>query len=332
MKKVLAICLLLLLPLGCSYAEPGSPPAEELTPLTVNSASVSPATFKKRQEISRLTSDLLNDRIDSKNGDFTDQLLAALSHEDAVVRQQAAAGLSSVNFDTRIVDPLLAVLSTDQDGVARVYASMAISQWCTYGYLKPAALSERQQDILVTALSDEHRFVRANIVGSVFASTSSIINDKSVAALGLLLKDQDDRVRSNAVSRAVGLGGGPQMMPLIETLMNIVEDTDEVTHIRRDAIWALMHTLDDRVTPLLQKVLQDEDATLRVRAVEAIGFICRAGNRGHQPVGDILPLLSDPNEDVRKAAISALETVSGEELGENRARWQQWYDEKRLEK
>jgi len=329
--KTTGAALLLLLPLGCSNAESDSASAEVSSSSASKSPSLSHATLEKRQQISKLAADLLNDRVDPKNTEFTDQLITALSHEDAVVRQQAAAGLGSVNFDARIIDPLLVILSSDQDGVARVYASMTITQWCTYGYLRPAKLPKRQQEILISALSDKHKFVRANIVTTVFTSSSSIVNEQSVAALGLLLKDQHEAVRSNAVASVCGLAGDPQITPLVDTLMKIVQDKNEVTHIRRDAITALMHTLDNRVMPLLQKLLQDADATIRIKAVDSIGFICRTNPFGSvDPIRGILPLLRDQNEDVRKAVISTLELVSGEDFGEDRAAWHLWYHEKQI--
>jgi HEAT repeat protein len=319
MKRLL-VCLLLVGVVGCDSSTPTPTPPEE-----TNGASdgIAPEILQERERISQLTHGLLNDKVDPSEVQVTDQLLSALEHEDEIVRQQGAAGLGHVKFDSRIVDPLFKALASDENGVVRVYASMAIHRFDDSGKLDP--YSQAQQSMLLAALDDENDLVRANVIGvnpNMYRD-----NEKAVDALVLLLKDQNDDLRTRAVNLVCALDGHPR---LVDPVIALLADKD--SYIRRTAATGLGIMRDQRAVPALRAVLHDEDALTRTQVIEAIGSMYEVGEGDLAVVGDILAMLADKEEKVRKQATYSLKKLTGEDFGEDRAGWQQWYTEKKAGK
>jgi len=313
MKRLL-VCLLLVGVVGCD-----SSTSEETNR---SGDGIAPEILQERERISQLTHGLLNDKVDPAEVQVTDQLLSALEHEDEIVRQQGAAGLGHVKFDSRIVDPLFKALAND-DGVVRVYASMAIHRFDESGKL--GSYSQAQQDMLLAALDDENDLVRANVIGvnpNMYRD-----NEKAVDALVLLLKDQNDDLRTRAVNLVCALDGHPRLVDPVIALL-----ADEDSYIRRTAATGLGIMRDQRATPALRAVLHDKDALTRTQVIQAIGIMYEFGEGDLAVVGDVLAMLGDKEEKVREQAASSLRQLTGEDFGEDRAGWQQWYAEKKAGK
>ena len=93
-----------------------------------------------------------------------------------------------MTFDSRVVAPLFKALANDEDGVVRVYASMAIHRFDESGKLD--SYTEVQKEMLLAALDDENDLVRANIIGVNPGMYQD--DERAVDALVLLLKDKND--------------------------------------------------------------------------------------------------------------------------------------------
>ena len=89
---------------------------------------------------------------------------------------------------------------------------------------------------------------------------------------------------------------------------------------------------DQRATPALRAVLHDKDALTRTQVIQAIGIMYEFGEGDLAVVGDILAMLGDKEKKVREQAASSLRQLTGEDFGEDRAGWQQWYAEKKAGK
>ncbi len=322
MKRLL-FCLLLVGVVGCDSSTPAPTPPEETNRSSDGIAVVAPEILQERDKIHQLVHGLLNDKVDPAEVQVTDQLLSALEHEDEIVRQQGAAGLGHVKFDSRIVDPLFKALASDENGVVRVYASMAIHRFDESGKLDP--YSQAQQSMLLAALDDENDLVRANVIGVNPGMYRD--NEKAVDALVLLLKDKNDDLRTRAVNLVCVTDGHPR---LVDPVIALLEDED--SYIRRTAADGLGIMRDQRAIPALRAVLHDEDALTRTQVIEAIGSMYEVGEGDLAVVGDILAMLGDKDEKVRKQAAYSLKKLTGEDFGEDRTGWQQWYTEKKAGK
>tara|TARA_B100000809_G_scaffold150052_1_gene147567 strand:- start:884 stop:1852 length:969 start_codon:yes stop_codon:yes gene_type:complete len=322
MKRLL-FCLLLVGVVGCDSSTPAPTPPEETNRSSDGIAVVAPEILQERDKISQLVHGLLNDKVDLAEVQVTDQLLSALEHGDEIVRQQGAAGLGHVKFDSRIVDPLFKALASDENGVVRVYASMAIHRFDDSGKLDP--YSQAQQSMLLAALDDENDLVRANVIGV----NPNMYQPYGIAvdALVLLLKDQNDDLRTRAVNLVCALDEHPRLVDPVIALL-----ADEDSYIRRTAATGLGIMRDQRAVPALRAVLHDEDALTRTQVIEAIGSMYEVGEGDLAVVGDILAMLGDKDEKVRKQAAYSLKKLTGEDFGEDRTGWQQWYTEKKAGK
>ncbi len=179
----------------------------------------------------------------------TEFYLAALSDPDSRTREQAAAALQLLG-DLRAVEPLIAVLHTDESGDVRAIAARAAAKLGgaraveplmralrqASGYLDPAInaalaiIGEPARAPLLTALQDEDATVRARAAGSLY----SFRDDEVLAALRFKLQDSSDEVRRVARST-------------IETILNGIKYSQLLERRRAD------HPAPPRRTPQARK-------------------------------------------------------------------------------
>ncbi|HEX4607830.1 MAG TPA: HEAT repeat domain-containing protein [Urbifossiella sp.] len=141
--------------------------------------------------------------------------------------------------------------------------------------------------------------------GTILASTDS----QDVGALVKQLQSGDPSFRLRAV-KALG-AIGPAARFALPDLANALRDSDG--DVRRAAVAALQLIApearpSEAVVRAIALDLRDPDPSVRLLAVRSLG---RFGRAAAVVAGDLEPLLTDPDTDVRRAATEILPRISG---------------------
>jgi len=142
-----------------------------------------------------------------------------------------------------------------------------------------------------------------------------------VALYAANAKDAEPSVRA-AAARALGRHGGPEQASL---LIDLLRDTD--AGVREEACRALQRIHDPAaVDPLLAATREPEGAKQgeeesKVRAQAAMAL---AQYRERRVVQGLIGALSDTSLAVNRNALSALRTLTGQDLGYDQRRWLAW--------
>ncbi len=205
---------------------------------------------------------------------------------------QAMAALSHPDVATK-----LAAALTDPEPTLRLAVTEALGQ------RRPLP-----SGALLRALDDADAPVRAAAVSALrYASGTDV-----VLAVAARLHDADRRVREMAAVTLGDLRDASALEPLLGAL------ADPARAVREEAIFALGRIGDKRAVPKLIFTAQDEDPRIRELSARALGrFRDRAA-------AETLVLLLDDEPNVSQAALSSLETLSGEKRGKTRAEWEAW--------
>lgn len=140
---------------------------------------------------------------------------------------------------------------------------------------------------------------------TILASSDS----QDVGALTKQLQSNDPSFRLRAVKALGALG--PAARFAVPDLTAALRDADG--DVRRAAVAALQSIVPDArpseaVVRAIALDLRDPDATVRLFAVRALG---RFGRAAGVVAGDLEPLLTDPDPDVRRSATEVLPRISG---------------------
>jgi len=73
----------------------------------------------------------------------------------------------------------------------------------------------------------------------------------------------------------------------------------------------------------LETGLKDNDGNIRIQSV---WYLEKIGDEAKVAVPSLIELLSDDNDNIQKSALRALEKITGENLGSNQNKWQQWWE------
>lgn len=133
--------------------------------------------------------------------------------------------------------------------------------------------------------------------------------------------DPDSGVRQVGV-RALGIHGDPEHVPLIVERL-----TDEEWLVRMEAARALQRLHNPvAITPLIARIKTEEEllAAVRAEAAHALGQY-----REPRVVQALIAALNDPSLAVNHNALTALEVLTGQNLGYEPATWLAWLDETR---
>jgi len=180
---------------------------------------------------------------------------------------------------------------------------------------------------LLPLLQDESEYVRRGAVEVL----NAIADTRSVKQLLGAIKDSDWWVRERASDALITIGG-PRV---VEAMLGLIKDDDE--YIRRTAIEVINASGDASAFEKVLEALEDSDWWVRERAIDALGSmgsdkslpllykalakdehtrratvraIGQIGNRG--AIKELVPLLKDPDETVRKETLQALAALSSE--------------------
>jgi len=237
------------------------------------------------------------------------ELCRDLQHDHELsVRCEAAEALGE-SGNAQAIEPLISALG-DKDGSLRSRAVEALGKLG----------DERAIEPLVRALEDEDFSVRYNA-----AEALGKIGPEAVPALIQALGDGNKDVRRAAVLALGKIGSGAK--GAVPTLIHQALG-DGNMDVRRIAAWALGEIGSEakEAVPTLIQALGDEDKDVRVAAVKALGKI---GLEAKEAVPALIQALGDEDWSVRWRAAEALKAITGQDLGEDTARWQQWWERQR---
>src|SRR5215472_6118824 len=186
------------------------------------------------------------------------ELLANLAANVATLlrNQEVDAGLAAdillSNFGTVALKALIASFKDGDDSVRRRVAGIL------------TAIGAPAVEPLSGALTDDDNGVRFWAV----ATLGKIRDERAVEALIVALGDKDDSVRKRAAHALGRIGDARAVDPLSGAAMN-----DNDRSVRQFAAYALGQIRDALAVDRLIGALKDENAIVRSRAAEALGFI-----------------------------------------------------------
>lgn len=238
-----------------------------------------------------------------------------LDDPQKLVRMSALAGVAQMDSPPDI-KPVVKLLR-DPDLNVQHQAIDALVQW-----RHPDTLTE-----LLPLLQDDSEYIRRGAVEVL----NAIADTRSIKQLLGAIKDSDWWVRERASDALIRIGG-PRV---VDAMLGLIKDGDE--YIRRTAIEVINASGDERAFDQVLEALEDADWWVRERAIDALAtmgsdkslpllykalakdaYTRRAavralgqiGNRG--AIKELLPLLKDPDETVRKETLQALTTLASE--------------------
>jgi len=236
------------------------------------------------------------------NGKATDTLIQGLASRDNVVRAQTAEALGTIGTPAQDAAPALVAALTDRNDVVRAKAVEALGK-----------IGEAAADVavpsLVRALRDQDNWVSALAADALGLMGESA--DEAIPALIRSLRHINPQVRANAAESLGKMGAAASAARSeLETVCR-----DEDGGVRSQAVRALgafgrptqaaAQAVQDR---LFLAGLQDTDPLVRAAAVEAVGQL---GNSNEEVMNGLMPLLDDPNDEVKVAVTKVLPKFVG---------------------
>ncbi|NYT06378.1 MAG: tetratricopeptide repeat protein [Methanomicrobiales archaeon] len=237
-------------------------------------------------------------------------LLHALRHdpENRVIAAMVLLGLADTSVIARLYGIVAAMDDTERAEIQSILRFFG---------------KNRERDVLVGGLKHNNRHVRRKTA----AMLGQVAGGEVTGVLLRALENPDPGVRETA-ARILARKGDPATIPPIASLL-----FDVHRPVRATAMAALAD-IQTGVSPHLRSLYRTVDANRRVHIVEALGVIndppareilvaaladADAGVRRHAAdviggigggfTGPLLPLLSDPDADVRAAAGRALDAI-----------------------
>jgi len=165
---------------------------------------------------------------------------------------------------------------------------------------------------IIAALKDEDMYVRK---GAVIA-LGEIGDERAVEPLIATLKDEDSNVRKNAAEALGKIGNERAVEPLKQALKDKSKDVQ---------IWVafgLYKLGDTQKIEFLITALTNEDGGIRRAAAGALGEL-----KDPRAVEPLISALKDEDSNVRKNATKALLEITGEDFGQDEAKWRDWLGE-----
>ena len=216
-----------------------------------------------------------------------EQTAGDLRSDTVAVRRHAATSLGRIR-DASAVPALIEALKDTEAGVRREAAK-------ALGSIKDGQAVAP----LVDALDDPDMNVR------LFAAYAlGEIKDRGAAAALLAALDDSEWCVRDQAAWALREINDPKIAPALTAALK--KKNTDVTHV----VWLLRNLQDARIIDLLIGLLDDPDATARMRGAAALGEF--PGTRAIDPLIDAL---EDDNPSVRLVAVQSLF-----EIGDNRAR------------
>ena len=278
------------------------------------------------------------------------EAIALSTHSDWWLRLHMAQLLAAFPGDN--VNAALARLTADEHSAVRLEAVRAVARIGAREALPALCARLRDADLkvqtaaiealvsigdvravphLLEALKDESEFVRRGAVEVL----NEVITADAIKDLVEALRDADWWVRVRSAD-ALGTLGGPRV---VDAVLGLTRDPDEFA--RRYAIEILNAVPDPRAVPALIEALDDDDWWVRERAIDALGKtgatdaiepLRRVLSRDSRTVPlcvralaaigteavvePLLRVLESADSKLRREALEALITLSGQDLAD----------------
>jgi len=239
--------------------------------------------------------------------DAVPALLQALKNEerDWALRQAASDALGAIGSEA--VPALIEALADEDEQVRRAAAGALRDMGPQAGDAIPALIQTlRDKDVSMDA-----------------ASALGEIGPQAIPALVEAVDDRDAQVRRGAI---LALGFiGPEAKEAAPLIIQALEGDAEWL-VRSGAANALGWIKPDasEAVPALVQALEDESEYVRSAAADALGEF---GAQARDAIPALIEALGDEYSGLRSSAARALRDVSGQDLGEDRDRWQQWWEQ-----
>ncbi len=151
---------------------------------------------------------------------------------------------------------------------------------------------------------------------AIAGKTSEGDKSDNPAIAAMLLNDPDPMVRAQA---AVKLGKSKDP-DAVQFLVQALTDRDE--QVRRDTLEALDAIGDRSVAPkAIDLLVRDESANVRLAAAKLLG---RLGDRS--AIVALIEAVGDTEYRVSSAAAVALQQITQQDFGRDKAKWKTWYE------
>jgi HEAT repeat protein len=229
------------------------------------------------------------------DGDSTVRLAEGLSSPDTLVRAQTAEALGTIEASTEHAAPSLVGALEDGNDVVRAKAAEALGK-----------LGEKAADVaipsLVRALRDQDSWVSA--LAAEALGEMGEVKSGALPALVRALSHVSPRVRANSAESLGKLG------PAAASARVVVERSarDEDGGVRAAAIRALgaFGSPPRSTLTMVREATADADPQVRAAAVKSLGQWMNEGQPENETIDLLLPLLRDPNDDVKVQAADVL--------------------------
>jgi HEAT repeat protein len=246
---------------------------------------------RRRRRIIQELTDLVEDNVEFN---FDDIFIHGLRDEDAPVRLQSVRGLWE-HDGTDIIEPLLGLLSNDEDAAVRAEAALALGRFVDLH--EDGRLRDRYFDAVEHGLRDaldrfgEEQEVRARALEAIGSHNEQWVRDAIREAY-----EGDTRRMKIAAVHAMGRSCDDRWLPLL-----VRELSSEDAEVRYEAAIASGSLGDERAIPHLIKLVIDPDEEVKQAAISALGEI-----GGLQAREALTLLLESESEGSRQAAAEAL--------------------------
>ena len=222
-------------------------------------------------------------------------LMPCLDASDAPLRAAAADALAPIGAVAGSAGPrLLLLFERDPDAVVRRAAGAAA------GRIEPGSAT------LISAASRVLLHDEAPRVREVAAATLVEAGPGSMAAMSAVrqgMHDRDPMVRVYSAAVVARLGGLESAAPV---LLDGLQASDGAVRAETAGLLADAAPENARFVPALVALLADDDRTVRLAAVDALGSMGRAARPAIDP---LWRMIRDPDEDIREHAVKAIRLI-----------------------
>jgi HEAT repeat protein len=253
---------------------------------------------RRRRRVIQELEDLAEDNVEFN---FDPVFVIGLGDEDADVRRESVKALWERD-DSDIIEPLLRLLSSDDDAGVRAEAALALGRYVMLheeGRLRDRYF-EAVEGGLRLSLDDGNETVdvRARALEAIGSHNEQWVRD----AIRNAYESDSHRMKVSAVN-AMGRSCDDRWLPLL--VRELANDDPEV---RYEAAVACGTVADERAIPHLVKLVMDPDDEVKQAAITSLGEI-----GGAQAKAALLLLLESESEATRESAADALASLEFEE-------------------
>ena len=222
-------------------------------------------------------------------------LMPCLDASDAPLRAAAADALAPIGAVAGSAGPrLLMLFERDPDAIVRRAAGAAAAR------IQPGSPTLVSTAARVLLHDEEPRVREVAAATLVEAGAGSIT---AMPAVRQGMHDRDPMVRVYAAAAAARLGASETAVPV---LLDGLRSADGPVRAEAAGLLADAAPGDARSVPALIALLSDDDRTVRLAAIDALGAVGRPARAAIDPLWHVI---HDPDEDIREHAVKAIRLI-----------------------